>query len=172
MLTNEKGLCTKRLTFDKNRGSRDALSNVTAPLMRCRLLSSNHLNGDGRAQVVTQANGCLVRTRGLDRRRDLDLALVDRTEAGSRNRVSDVARLDRTEQTTLFAGFDAQLDGVVLENLLEVLSFFDCREFASGASSLDRFDLLFAAAAPRHREALGNQVVTCEAILDLDDITG
>ena len=43
---------------------------------------------------------------------------------------------------------------------------------ASLTSSLDRSDLLFATAGPRRSEALGDEVVAGEPVLDLDHVTG
>ena len=63
-------------------------------------MRGDHLQGDRRDEVVTQANGRLVLARRLDRRGDLDLALVELAEAGSRNGVGDVGGLDRTEEAT------------------------------------------------------------------------
>ncbi len=43
---------------------------------------------------------------------------------------------------------------------------------AGRAGGLDRLDLLLATTGPRHGEALRDQVVAAEAVLDVNDIAG
>jgi hypothetical protein len=64
------------------------------------LSSRDHLDGDRGEDLVPQTHGRLVASGRLDRRGDLDLALVDRAEASSGNRVSDVGGLDGPEQAS------------------------------------------------------------------------
>src|SRR5690606_9633106 len=113
-----------------------------------------------------------VRSRGLDGSGELNLALVDLADARRSHRVSDVSGLDRTKQTTALARRHREGDGVGLELRLEVLSLFECRVLTSGSSSLDLLDLLLATTSPRHGEALGNEIVTRVAALDVNDVTG
>src|SRR5688572_3565127 len=136
------------------------------------LLRRDHLEGDRRRELVVEANRRLVVTDGLDGRGDLDLALVDVTEARRRDRSRDIRDLHRTEQAAAEARLDGQSDLARLELGLKSLRVVERVHLASGTSRLDLLDLLLATAGPRRREALGNQVVARVAVLDLDDVAG
>ena len=136
------------------------------------LLAGHHVERDGRDDVVAEANSRLVRSGRLDRRRDLDLALVDLTEASSGHGVSDIRGLDGAEQAPAFASLDHEGDRSCLQLCLEVLGLFERGVLACYARSLDRLDLLLSTASPRDGEALGNEVVASEAVLDVNDIAG
>src|SRR4051812_6944424 len=145
---------------------------VSTPTEGAALLRSNHLEGDRRDEVVAKANSRLVLTGRLDGRGDLDLALVDATETGGGDCISHIRGLDRAEQATALARLDGELDCRGLKACLQVLCLFEGCVLARCAGRLDGLDLLLATARPRHGEALGDEVVASETVLDVDDVAG
>src|SRR5690606_18365781 len=143
-----------------------------APLRKRGLLRRDDVQLERRDDVLAQTYRGLVATGRLHRGGEFDGLLVDGTEPGGLDGGCDIRGLDRAEQTTLTAGLDGQLDGRFFELGLKGLRVLEGGELTSGTGRLDLLDLLLAATAPRHGEALRDEVVARVAVLDLDDVSG
>ena len=110
--------------------------------------------------------------QGLDRRAQLDAALVDLRATGSLDRRSDVGRGDGTEETTGVAGADGQTDLDALEPGLDLVGLLDGRDLVDLARTTDLRDVLLATLGPADREVPRDQVVASVAVLDVDDFAG
>src|SRR5690606_8757270 len=99
------------------------------------LRARDHLDLDGRGDVVVQAHRDLVRAERLDRVADLDLATVDRRPARRGDGLGDVGGGDGAEQATRLARADLHDHRLGLQRVTR------------GAGLLDRGDLALAARA-------------------------
>ena len=136
------------------------------------LLGGDHVQVELGRHVRVQLDLNLVTTGGLDRARQLDLALVEHRATGGLDRVGDLGRGDRAEEPPALAGPRRQGDLQALELALDLVGVAEVANLAAGTRPLDRVDLLLGTLGPRDREALGQQVVAAVAVLDLDNIAG
>src|SRR4029453_9199588 len=134
------------------------------------LLAGHDLEGDDSGDVLVQADVGLVRTNGLDVVRQLNVALVDRAEAGRPNNGSDLGRLDGTEETTGLAGLHLERDLLGGQRSSLGLCSFNRSVGTGSTGGLDGLNLLLATLGPGQGEAAGQQEVTGVTVLDLDNI--
>lgn len=89
---------------------------------RAQHLGSDDLDVDLGGNLGVQTHGRLVSAQCLDRRAQLDAALVDLGATGSLDRRGDVGRSDGTEEPTGVAGADGQanLDALEAETLISL----------------------------------------------------
>src|SRR6478752_9423550 len=127
---------------------------------------------DGRLHLGVEAHQRGVRAGGLDRGRDLDLALVERRTARGLDGIRDVTGGDGAEQAAAGAGVRGDRDGLGLEVALDGLRLFERLHLADLTALGDGVDLLLAALGPRRRETATEEEVAGVAVLDVDDVTG
>src|SRR5690606_7788901 len=128
------------------------------------------LDVDLGVNLGVQTHGRLVGAQRLDRRTQLDAALVDLGATGVLDRGSDVGRGDGTEEPTGVAGADGQADLDTLELGLHLVGLLDGVDLVDLASTTDLLDVLLAALGPADRELPRDQVVASVAVLDVDDV--
>src|SRR3954468_24924114 len=128
------------------------------------------LDVDLGGNLGVQTHGRLVGAQGLDRRAQLDAALVDLGATGSLDRGCDVGRGDGTEETTGVAGADGQTDLDALELGLHSVGLLDGLDLVDLASTTDLLDVLLATLGPADSELPRDQVVASVTVLDVDDV--
>ena len=107
---------------------------------------------DGRLHLGVETHQRGVRAGGLDRGRDLDLALVERRTTRGLHGIGDVGGGDGAEEAAAGAGVRGDRDGLGLEVALDGLRLLEGLDLADLAALGDRVDLLLAALGPRRRE--------------------
>src|SRR5439155_6745434 len=119
-----------------------------------------------------QADLHLVVAGGLDVAGQLDAAPVEVGTAGRGDRRGDLGRRDRAEQPAGVARAGAERVRLGLKRGLDLGGVTQIADLPGRAGPLDLRDLLLRALGPRDRIALGQQVVTAVAVLDLHHVAG
>ena len=130
----------------------DVPRGTSAPYRAEGALRRDDLQVEDSLDLGVQAHRHLVRAERLDRRTDLDPALVD-------GRTTDVGRGDGAEEAAGVSGAGAQLDLDGLQLTLDRVRVLQRVDLADAAGAADLLDVLLATLGPRDGEAPRDQVV-------------